>query len=148
MWHNCRRVLRNVPFFARAEPEFLRDLVGRMKVEFFTPDDVVAAAGTVGDRLYLLQSGSARVVDAMGITVATVLPGDRFGEVCLLRDTLRLRTVIADSYCHFFSLTRPDFNEVLARHPDVKKIVDEIVAEHSAHCTPQASAEGSELVTS
>ncbi|XP_049518825.1 potassium/sodium hyperpolarization-activated cyclic nucleotide-gated channel 1 [Dermacentor silvarum] len=122
MWHNCRRVLRNVPFFARAEPDFLRDLTARMKMEFFVPNEVVAAAGTMGDRLYLLQSGSAHVVDDMGITVATVMPGDRFGEVCLLRDTLRLRTVIADCYCHFFSLTRSDFNEVLARHPDVRDI--------------------------
>lgn len=81
MWHNCRRVLRNVPFFARAEPDFLRDLVVYMKAEFFTPGDVVAAAGTMGDRLYLLQSGSARVVDELGTTVATVMPGDRFGEV-------------------------------------------------------------------
>nr|XP_037284887.1 potassium/sodium hyperpolarization-activated cyclic nucleotide-gated channel 2-like [Rhipicephalus microplus] len=146
MWHNCRRVLRNVPFFARAEPEFLRDLVTSMKLEFFTPDDVVAAAGTMGDRLYLLQSGSARVVDAMGITVATVLPGDRFGEVCLLREMLRLRTVIADRYCHFFSLTRAAFNEVLERHPDVKEIVDEIVAEHCEHRTATSAEE--ELATS
>lgn len=145
MWHNCRRVLRNVPFFARAEPDFLRDLTARMKMEFFVPNEVVAAAGTMGDRLYLLQSGSAHVVDDMGITVATVMPGDRFGEVCLLRDTLRLRTVIADCYCHFFSLTRSDFNEVLARHPDVRDIVDEILIERSVRRSPQASPDTSEL---
>ncbi|XP_075535451.1 potassium/sodium hyperpolarization-activated cyclic nucleotide-gated channel 1-like [Dermacentor variabilis] len=144
MWHNCRRVLRNVPFFARAEPDFLRDLVARMKIEFFIPNEVVAAAGTMGDRLYLLQSGSAHVVDAAGITVATVMPGDRFGEVCLLHDTLRLRTVIADRYCHFFSLTRADFNEVLARHPDVRDIVDEILTERSVRSSAQASLDANE----
>ncbi|XP_070388427.1 potassium/sodium hyperpolarization-activated cyclic nucleotide-gated channel 1-like isoform X2 [Dermacentor albipictus] len=148
MWHNCRRILRNVPFFARAEPDFLRDLVASMKIEFFIPNEVVAAAGTMGDRLYLLQSGSAHVVDSAGITVAAVMPGDRFGEVCLLHDTLRLRTVIADRYCHFFSLTRADFNEVLARHPDVHAIVDEILTERSVRLSPQASPDASEDIAS
>ncbi|KAK8767436.1 hypothetical protein V5799_005780 [Amblyomma americanum] len=141
MWHNCRRVLRNVPFFARADPDFLRDLVLHMRPEFFTPGDVVAAAGTMGDRLYLLQSGSARVVNHVGTTVATVMPGDRFGEVALLHDVLRLRTVIAERYCRFFSLTRDDFNEVLLRHPDVRAIVDEIVEEHKVRSSLQGSSE-------
>ncbi|XP_077512203.1 uncharacterized protein LOC144123204 [Amblyomma americanum] len=95
----------------------------------------------MGDRLYLLQSGSARVVNHVGTTVATVMPGDRFGEVALLHDVLRLRTVIAERYCRFFSLTREDFNEVLLRHPDVRAIVDEIVEEHKVRSSPQGSSE-------
>lgn len=55
---------------------------------------------------------------------------------------MRLRTVISERYCRFFSLTRKDFNEVLARHPDVRAIVDEIMEEHSVRASPQESTEG------
>lgn len=146
MWHNSRRLLQNLPFFARVDQDFLRDLVACMKMEFFLPQDVVAAAGTVGDRLYFLQSGSAHVINAEGVTVATVKPGDRFGEVCLLRDMMRVNTVITDTYCRFLSLTRADFDKVLCRHTDIRDLVNEIITERkldlTLHSWPELSDNG------
>lgn len=59
-------------------------------------DQVVFNQGDVGDRYYVIESGEADVVGD-GRVVATLGPGEGFGEIALLRSSRRTATVVAKS---------------------------------------------------
>ncbi|GAA2031855.1 hypothetical protein GCM10009740_22280 [Terrabacter terrae] len=56
--------------------------------------EVVFRQGDVGDRYYVIESGDVEVVGD-GRVVATIGPGEGFGEIALLRRTPRTATVVA-----------------------------------------------------
>jgi Cyclic nucleotide-binding domain/Major Facilitator Superfamily len=64
--------------------------------------------GDHGDRFYVIESGEAEVVGD-GRLIATRGPGDGFGEIALLRDTLRTTTVCARTPLRLYALDRHHF---------------------------------------
>ena len=56
----------------------------------------VVTQGEIGDRYYVIESGEADVLGD-GRIVATLGPGEGFGEIALLRSTRRTATVVARS---------------------------------------------------
>ncbi|KAM7300331.1 potassium/sodium hyperpolarization-activated cyclic nucleotide-gated channel 1 [Ixodes scapularis] len=126
-------VLQVVPFLAHSHMDFIEDLAGKLNHEFFLPRDVIVKLGTVCTKTYFLQSGEARITTDDGVAIATAGPGDHFGEYCLLIRAKANANVIAISHCTLFSLSVDDFNEVLDKHPSMKKVVKIIGAEHTAY---------------
>ena len=59
-------------------------------------DQAVFTQGDIGDRYYVIESGEVDVVGD-GRVVATLGPGEGFGEIALLRRTRRTATVVARS---------------------------------------------------
>ncbi len=55
---------------------------------------VVVSQGDIADRYYVIESGQADVIGD-GAVIATLGPGEGFGEIALLRQTRRTATVVA-----------------------------------------------------
>jgi CRP-like cAMP-binding protein/Zn-dependent protease len=78
------------------------------------PGEYLIEQGEVGDAFYLVASGQFDVVQN-GAPVASLGPGDHFGEVALLTDQPRNATVIAHTPARVFRLDRDAFGRVVAR---------------------------------
>lgn len=90
-------------------------------------DDLSVPAGTVlcregsrGREFFVILDGEAAVTRA-GRTVATLGPGEFFGEVALIERVERTATVQAASPLRFFVISDQAFGELLAADPGVER---------------------------
>ncbi|XP_077512999.1 potassium/sodium hyperpolarization-activated cyclic nucleotide-gated channel 4-like [Amblyomma americanum] len=134
--HSIRTTVRTVPFFAQSEPTFVADLVSRLRHEFFQPGDVIVQQGTVGHKMYFLQSGKVNIVTNSGDFVASAYPGAYFGEMCLLTRARRQANAVAETYCNVLSLSDQDFQQALEKHPLMRRALESLCAEQGAPMTP------------
>lgn len=89
------------------------------------PDDVVVRQGDAGDSLYLIESGQvevqARSRSGEEIAVATLGPGDYFGEVALLTGAPRTADVVAISPVTLLRLTKDAYTRYLSHAAEVER---------------------------
>ena len=84
----------------------------------FPADHVIARQGEIGTGFFIIVKGAARVVRA-GETIATLGPGDFFGELSVLDGRPRIAQVIADGPTTCLALASWDFEAVLLQQPRV-----------------------------
>jgi MFS family permease len=108
-------VLRNVPMFAPLSVAAMDHLAGHLLPETVSEGKEVIHQGEAGDRLYVISEGQFEVT-SHGRSVATLGPGDHFGEIALLRDTPRTASVTALSDAEVYGLERADFLAVITGH--------------------------------
>ncbi|HSN02788.1 MAG TPA: cyclic nucleotide-binding domain-containing protein, partial [Acidimicrobiales bacterium] len=127
--------LRQVPFVALV-PDELRTLVLHMfRKETFAFGEEICREGEVPHSLYVLGSGSARVVTRHGdaeVMLAKVTPGELFGEDALIESDRRVETVRASEDVTVYRLAREAFDaladevpaiaEALRRHVRLEEI--------------------------
>jgi pyruvate,water dikinase len=94
-------VLTKVPLFAGLSDDEVEKIASACKARQFAPGDVVIREGSGGASFYVIDSGEARVT-IRDAEVATLGPGDHFGEIALIDGGQRLATVTAstDLVCH------------------------------------------------
>ena len=78
----------------------------------YEPGEVIVHQGEIGDKFYVVVKGKVEIVrDDKGKTtcLATLGPGEHFGEVALLKDVVRTATVRAVEPTDLLALGRGDF---------------------------------------
>lgn len=101
-------LLRSIALFKPLDPQVLERLSWNLIPMDVGAGTVVITQGDPGDRFYVLVEGRAEVT-ANGVPVATLGPGDYFGEIALLRDVPRTATVTALDGLHLLALERDEF---------------------------------------
>ncbi|MET1019931.1 MAG: MFS transporter [Microterricola sp.] len=105
-------LLQRVPMFATLPLPAVEQLARGLVPVTVAEGAVVFRQGEVGDRYYLIESGEAEVVGD-GRLIATLGPGEGFGEIALLRSTRRTATVLAGSDLRLQSLESDRFLPVV-----------------------------------
>jgi hypothetical protein len=121
-------LLRSVDLFASLPAPELEGLAGRLVEVKAAPGTPVVREGEIGHHLYVIEDGEVEVSRG-GRPVATLGPGDYFGEIALLRHVPRTATVVAKTPATLLSLEREGFLEEVTGHPVVRKAVDLTVHE-------------------
>jgi len=101
------------PFFNKIPPGNIRQLFLRFKSQKVAADEIIIKEGERGEFFYVLEVGSAKVVDKQGNILAALRPGDYFGEESLVGDTTRNATVIMLTPGKLMSLEKSDFLTLL-----------------------------------
>jgi MFS family permease len=87
--------------------------------------ETIVRAGDVGDRFYIVDSGSVRV--SLGNGEKESGAGEYFGEIALLRDVPRTATVTAATATHLYALERADFLAAVTGHVLAEAAAEEVV---------------------
>jgi CRP/FNR family transcriptional regulator, cyclic AMP receptor protein len=121
-------LLQRVPLFREVKPEGLTPLANAARLTVYPEGTWVVEQGARreeaqdGDSLYLIVEGRVRVVREVGDreeTLATLGPGEFFGEMALLDGRPRSATVITEEDTQCLILSRWDLMRAMRRDPDI-----------------------------
>jgi len=121
-----KTILEKVSLFKRANEVFIREVVQRLRPMVFLPGDYIIRQGEFGDCMYFLSNGDVEVV-VNNVRVAQLGQGSPFGETALMKGEKRMASVRALSYCDAYKLSKDDFDDLRARHPDFDAQVRSVV---------------------
>jgi HEAT repeat protein len=121
--------LRAVPVFATLDPADLSDVADRTEEQVFDDGEVIAEEGELGDRLFVIVSGTVDVVRAEAKErVAVRREGDVVGELTILSRQPRVASLVARGAVRTLGLSRDEFGTIVLERPDVGLAVMSVLA--------------------
>jgi CPA1 family monovalent cation:H+ antiporter len=126
-----RELIDAVPVLEKLPAKTLERLAAAATAVTFLPGDVIIGEGEKGDALYLISRGAVSV-SREGRDIATLGPGEFFGEMALLGDQVRTATVRARIPSTLLRLRRRDVLAVAEREPILRQRLEEISARRRA----------------
>lgn len=111
-------LLARVSLFAGLNRRHLKQVAAVADEVSFRARETVVQQGMLGGAFFVILEGEAKVVRD-GRTIATLRPGEFFGEISLLDGGPRTASVIADTPLACIRLQKPAFKKVLLREPGV-----------------------------
>lgn len=125
-------LLRRIPLLRALPAEAFVELSELLKSHTFPATEEIITCGESGSSLYLLARGVVRVLrppaddpNASLREVATLLPGDFFGEMELLHTEPRLATVRAVTPVLVYELRGQDARAVMQEYPKILAALEE-----------------------
>ena len=111
------QALAGMPFFSKLSPEDLEGIVSVGQEVSFEPGAAIVEEGDVGDGMYIVLEGLARV--EVGGRFHDLKPGGFFGEMALITESRRMATVKAQEAVRALKIPAEDFQSFLLAHPSV-----------------------------
>lgn len=112
------RVLREISVFKGAPDAFFEKIKLCLRYEEYPAGQILLREGQRGDAMFLLREGEVEVLKEFQ-KVATLYPGDIFGEMALLHSAPRTATVKTLSLCRVYRLNKVVFESVIQAFPEV-----------------------------
>ena len=124
--------LEQVPIFEELSTESLKKISEKIQKRTFAKDDIIIKNESPGECLFLIKSGSVRVVsesEGEEFIIATIPGGKCFGEMSLLTDEPCCATVITNEDSLLYFITKSDFNEIISVNPVIYKHFNRLLSE-------------------
>lgn len=106
--------------FSSMSEEQNKDFLQRAETHNFNPGETIVEEGDSGDSMYIIKSGSAKVVahiQGKPLELARLQEGDIFGEVAFLTGRPRTASVIADGPTVLVEVNRFLLEEAIEKNP-------------------------------
>ncbi len=128
--------LKRIPLFSKLGKREL-ERVAQLADEVDVLDGrALTAQGDRGDEFFLVIEGKVSV-ERDGRTVATLGPGDFFGEIALIDGRQRTATARADGNAHLLVLGHREFHSLLREIPGAQLAVLQALAERVRRLDPE-----------
>lgn len=99
------KLLAKFKLFTELSSEELDELLRHSGTASYKAGETIISTGDVGFCMYVILRGKARV-STLDVELATLEPGDFFGEVALVDDGPRSADVVAVEDCELLTITR------------------------------------------
>ncbi|XP_053375123.1 cyclic nucleotide-gated channel rod photoreceptor subunit alpha-like isoform X2 [Mercenaria mercenaria] len=126
--------LKKVKIFEECEEGLLRELVLKLRPQVYSPGDFICRIGEVGKEMFIVNHGKVEILvpsqqNGRRTVVATLTPGNYFGEISLLKlddgQNRRTADVKAVGYSELLRLSRKDLMSALVEYPNAKRILEQ-----------------------
>ncbi|MBI4589570.1 MAG: ion transporter [Candidatus Rokubacteria bacterium] len=118
------QTVAKLPLFAGLEAVRIAEIAGLLRREVIPPRYVVVRRGEPADAMFFIMSGELEA--DVQPTPRRLGPGQYFGEIALLHDTVRTATVTAVTECQLLALDVADFRRLLDAHSDLKASISRV----------------------
>jgi len=125
------RALAACPTFASLPEQLLHALARNSRLVTFAPGEIVVEEGEASEALYVIAAGRARVV-RQGEGVATLGPGEHFGEIAFLTGQPRAASVVAQETLEAVEVDTQALRAALGEQPALAEELAQRVAARSA----------------
>ncbi|MFT5727823.1 MAG: CRP/FNR family cyclic AMP-dependent transcriptional regulator [Desulforhopalus sp.] len=113
-------LLRSISMFKVLSDEDLLDLATLLELTEYPWQFPITQKGDPGNRLFILLSGRAEVIDEQGVVFAKLGKGEVFGEMSLLSGERVTTTIMASEPCQVAVMNQKNFKHVLNRFPTLQ----------------------------
>jgi voltage-gated potassium channel len=135
----------SVPLFAGLDASRIAEIARLLKRHVLPPHHAVVQRGEPADAMFFIMAGDVLVdVEPKPIRLGR---GQFFGEIALLRDTVRTATITTVTECQLLSLDVTDFRRLLATNPRLRATVTRVADERVAMWAGAEVAGASEFPT-
>jgi voltage-gated potassium channel len=133
------QTVANVPLFAGLDAARIAEIARLLKRQVVPAQFAVVRRGDPADAMFFIMSGEVQV----DITPRPVRlgRGQYFGEIALIRDTVRTATVTTLTECQLLSLDVADFRRLLEHNPSLKATIIRTAEERLSALTGAAAME-------
>ncbi|MBC8555125.1 MAG: sigma 54-interacting transcriptional regulator, partial [Candidatus Brocadiales bacterium] len=126
------KFLEGISIFKELSKESLEKISEKIQMYSSAKDTIIIKKDSPGNRLYLIKSGSARVVsesDDGDFDIATIPDGECFGEMSLLTGETCCATVKTNEDSLLYFITKSDFDEIISENPQINKHFNKLFAD-------------------
>ena len=131
------QTVANVPLFAGLDAARIAEIARLLKRQVVPAQFAVVRRGDPADAMFFIMSGDVQVDIAP--TPVRLGRGQYFGEIALIRDTVRTATVTTLSECQLLSLDVADFRRLLENNPGLKATITRTAEERLGVLTGTAA---------
>ncbi len=110
--------LEPVPLFGSLADSDLAEIAPWFEVRNASPGERLIGEGATGERFFVISEGEVAVT-GLGYKIASLGPGEFFGEIALLGYRQHLATVTTSSQARFLVLSSEDFDRLRTTYPEV-----------------------------
>lgn len=130
-------LMARVDILAPLSAEERRTLVETVGVKTYAAGECPVRQGDRGDSFYIIKKGTVDVVvekapASEGVIVATLGPGNIFGEMSLLTGAVRTASIRVREDAEFVVIDRESFRSILENEPSIAESLSHILAERQA----------------
>jgi hypothetical protein len=114
--------LKSTPLFKNVSSEKLLKLAEIASPVDYEPDEIISKQGDISEHLYIVKSGTVKVVKMDGeksVLVSTINVGDTYGEIGLFNQAPRSASAIATGKCSLLIIKRSQLKKMLIEVPDI-----------------------------
>ena len=134
-------LIGKVDFLSPLSQDERRKLVETVGVKDYAAGELPVRQGDAGDSFYIIKRGTVDVIvekaHGEGVVVATLGPGNFFGEMSLLTGAVRTASIRVKEDAEFVVIDRESFRGTLVRNPSIAESLSRILAERQAGLAAQ-----------
>lgn len=134
-------LMGRVDFLSPLSLEERRKLVETVGMKTYAAGECPVRQGDAGDSFYIIKKGSVDVMvekaPGDGVVVATLGPGNFFGEMSLLTGAARTASIRVKEDADFVVIDRESFRDTLIHNPSIAESLSRILAERQAGLAAQ-----------
>ena len=134
--HRIRPVLMKCGWIKGLEPGVINRIIGAVEERHYSANEKIVGQGELGSEMYVLKAGRVKIlIEPNGFeakTIATLFPGQYFGEMALLGNGIRTATGIAETDVVCFVIKKADFEALVKEVPALHLIFGTMAEERAS----------------